>query len=215
MRKVTVLMAVALVALAGTAFAQTNQILHVSGNSWETGGFPPSDPGDGLSVVGILNSIEQPLVWDTANYSYTMYVRQLSAVGEVNIGGTRLAAYTGGLFTIYVDWLPSNHNYGTNPPNATVPSTFNDGISTYLDGYFTGFQLSFNDVTQSGSFSGTLNFTGGDVYNLLNATTGWTFGANLAGVSPTGYDLQVNGDVYLTVVGVEQQSWGGIKSLYR
>lgn len=215
MRKATVLTALVSLILAGTAFAQTNQILHVSGNSWETGGFPPSDPGDTMSLVGVLNAIEQPLVWDTANYSYTMYVRQLTAVGETTINGTRVASYTGGLFTIYVDWLPSNHNYGTNPPNGTVPSTFNDGISTYLDGYFTGFSLSFNDLTQSGSFSGSLNFTGGDVYNLLNATTGWTFGANLAGVSPTGYDLQINGDVYLTVVSVEEQSWGGIKSLYR
>jgi hypothetical protein len=216
MRKATVLMALISMILASTAFAQPlNQILHVSGNSWESGGFPPSNPGDTMSLVGILNSIEQPLVWDTANYSYTMYVRALTALGEINIGGTRLASYSGGLFTIYVDWLPSNHNYGINPPNLTVPSTFNDGISTYLDGYFTGFQLSFNDLTQSGSFSGSLNFTGGDVYNLLNATTGWTFGANLAGVSPTGYDLQMNGDVYLTVVSVEEQSWGGIKSLYR
>lgn len=215
MRKATVLMALASMALAGTAFAQTNQILHVSGNSWETGTFPPSDPGDVLNIVGILNDIEQPLVWDTANYSYTMYVRQLVALGETDVNGTRLASYSGGLFTIYVDWLPSNVDYGVNPPNATVPSTFNDGISTYLDGYFTGFSLTFNDATQNGSFSGTLNFTGGDVYNLLNATTGWTFGANLAGVSPTGYDLQVNGDVYLTVVGVQDESWGGIKSLYR
>ena len=215
MRKATVLMALGVIALGSTAFAQTNQILHVSGNSWETGGFPPSAPGDGFTLVGILNDIEEPLVWDTANYSYTMYVRQLTALGEIIINGTRLAQYSGGLFTIYVDWLPSNHNYGVNPPNATSPSTFSDGISTYLDGYFTSFSLSFNDVTQSGSFSGTLNFTGGDVYNLLNATTGWTFGANLAGVSPTGYDLQVNGDVYLTVVGVEQETWGGIKSLYR
>lgn len=215
MRKATVLMFLVAAAMIGSASAQTNQILHVSGNSWETGGFPPSDPGDALSVVGILNDIEQPLVWDTANYSYTMYVRQLTALGETLVNGTRLATYSGGLFTIYVDWLPSNHNYGTNPPNATSPGTFSDGISTYLDGYFTGFSLTFNDGTQSGSFSGTLNFTGGDVYGLLNATTGWTFGANLAGVSPTGYDLQVNGDVYLTVVGLEDETWGGIKALYR
>jgi hypothetical protein len=215
MRKVTVWMALFFVAVAGTAFAQTSQILHVSGQTWETGGFPPSNPGDGMNMVGVLNDIDYPLVWDTANYSYTMHVRQLTAIGEVNVGGSRLASYTGGLFSIYVDWLPSNHNYGVNPPNATSPGTFSDGISTYLDGYFTGFSLSFNDVTQSGSFSGTLNFTGGDVFPLLNATTGWTFGANLAGVSPTGYDLQVNGDVYLTVVGVEQETWGGIKALYR
>jgi hypothetical protein len=136
-------------------------------------------------------------------------------VGEVLISGTRLVGYTGGLFTIYVDWLPSNGNYGINPPNATSPSTFSDGISTYLDGFFSDFTLTYNDITQSGSFTGTLNFTGGDVYPLLSATNGWTFGANLAGVSPTGYDLQLNGDVFLTVVGVEEATWGGIKALYQ
>jgi hypothetical protein len=124
-------------------------------------------------------------------------------------------SYTGGLFTVYVDWLPSNGNYGINPPNATSPSTFTDGISTYLDGSFSDFTLTYNDITQSGSFVGSLNFSGGDVFPLLFATSGWTFGANLAGVSPTGYDLQVNGDVFLTVVSVEAKSFGGIKALYR
>jgi hypothetical protein len=75
--------------------------------------------------------------------------------------------------------------------------------------------MTFNNNTASGSFTGTLNFTGGDVYPLLTATNGWTFGANIAGTSPTGYDLQMNGDVYLAIVAVEPQSWGGVKNLYR
>ncbi|MGQ0721796.1 MAG: hypothetical protein ACT4PE_09520 [Candidatus Eiseniibacteriota bacterium] len=215
MKKVTTLLAVAALAVATNAFAQASQILHVSGHSFETGGFPPSNAGDQLQAVGDLNDIDVPLVWDTANYSYTFHVRQLVSVGEVNISGTRVVGYTGGLFTIYVDWLPSNGNYGVNPPNGTSPSTFSDGISTYLDGFFSDFTLTYNNITQSGSFTGTLNFTGGDVYPLLSATNGWTFGANLAGVSPTGYDLQMNGDVFLTVVGVEESTWGGIKALYQ
>lgn len=219
MKKVTTLALSLVFALAASASAQNEQILYLSGHAWEDdgpgGSFPPSNVGDVLNVVGILNDIEAPLVWDTANYSYTLHVRQLVSLGESVFGTTRVSSYSGGLFTIYVDWLPSNHDYGTNPPNATAPATFTDGISTYLDGYFTAFTMTFNTTTQAGSFNGQLAFTGGDVYPLLTATTGWTFGADVANVSPTGYDLQMNGDVYLQVVSVEPQSWGGVKNLYR
>jgi hypothetical protein len=215
MKKVTVFAVMALLALSANAFAGGEQLLHMSGNAWEDGGFPPSNPGDQFSAVGILNDIENPLVWDTGSYSYTWYVRGLVAVGETVIGTTHIADYTGGLFTIYVDLLPSNHQYGVNPPNATAPSTFSDGISTYLDGFFTDFTVTYNDATASGGFVGTLNLTGGDVFPLLSATDGWTFGSNIADVSPEGYDIELNGDVFLTVVSVEDESWGGIKSLYR
>ena len=216
MKKVTAFLSVAALLLATSAFAQSSQILHVSGHSWESGAFPPSNAGDEYHVVGDLNDIDVPLVWDTANYSYTFYVRSLISLGEVNSGGTRLVSYSGGLFTIYVDWLPSNGNYGNStPPNATSPSTFTDGISTYLDGSFVSFELAYDNLSQSGTFVGELNFTGGDVYSLLYTTTGWTFGGHIANASPNGYDLQVNGDVYLQVVGVEQASWGGIKALYQ
>ena len=218
MKKVTTLALMFVMAMAVSASA-TDQILHLSGHAWEDDGvagtFPPSNVGDVFNIVGVLNDIEAPLVWDTSNYSYTMYVRNLISLGESVFGTTHVAPFSGGLFTIYVDWLPSNANYGIQPPNATVPSTFTDGISTYLDGYFTAFTLTFNTATNAGSFTGDLNFTGGDVYPLLTATTGWTFGANLANVSPTGYDVQMNGDVYLQVVGVEPQTWSNIKNLYR
>jgi hypothetical protein len=219
MKKITTVLFVLMLFVAGTASAQPQQILHVSGHSWETGGFPTSDPFDILDVLFILNSIDEPLVWDTANYGYSGYISNLVSLGEVVFGTTHIASYSGGDFTIAVDFFPGSGGtaptYGTNPPNATAPSTFIDGISTYLDGYFTDFTVTFNTDSQSGSFTGMLNFTGGDVFPLLSAVEGWTFGANIAGVSPTGYDLQVNGDVYLAIVSVEEQSWGGIKSLYR
>jgi hypothetical protein len=214
MKKVTTLLLLLLAAVT-PAFAQET-ILHMSGNSFETGGFPPSNLGDELQAVGILNDIEAPLVWDTANYSYTWYVRDLSSLGEVIVGTTRVVTYGGGALTIYVDFLPSNHDYGTNPPNATSPSTFTDGFSTYLDGFFTDFTLTFNHATNTGNFVGTLTFTGGDVFPLLTDPDGWTFGSNIAGFGPTGYDLELNGDVYLQgPVSVEQESWGSIKGLYR
>jgi hypothetical protein len=215
MKKVTSLVLL-LAAMATTAFAQEQTILHMSGNSWETGAFPPSNVGDELQAVGILNDIEEPLVWDTENYSYTCYFRSLISAGEVIFGTTRVVTYGGGLLTIYVDNKPSNHDYGTFPPNLTSPSTFTDGFSVYLDGYFTDFTLTYDHSTSSGTFAGTLNFTGGDVYPLLSDPEGWTFGSNLAGFSPAGYDLEINGDVYLQgPVSVDAHSWGAIKGLYR
>lgn len=214
MKKATTVLLFLLAAVT-PAFAQET-ILHMSGNSFESGGFPPSNLGDELQAVGILNDIEAPLVWDTANYSYTWYVRELASLGEVIVGTTRVVTYGGGALTIYVDFLPSNHDYGVNPPNATSPSTFTDGFSTYLDGFFTDFTLTFNHATNTGNFVGTLTFTGGDVFPLLTDADGWTFGSNIAGFGPTGYDLELNGDVYLQgPVSVEPNSWGQIKGLYR
>jgi hypothetical protein len=217
MKKVTTTLAVLLALTATSAYAQVTQvILHLSGNSWETGGFPPSDLGDEFQAVGILNEIDDPLVWDTANYSYTWHVEDLTSIGEVVIGTTRVVTYGGGSLTIYVDFLPSNHDYGVNPPNATSPSTFTDGISTYLIGNFTDFTLTFNHATSTGSFVGTLNFTGGDVFPLLANPDGWTFGSDIAGFSPNGYDLQLNGEVGLeATISVEPSTWGAIKGLYR
>jgi hypothetical protein len=215
MKKVTILTTVLLLACAVSAFAQDDQILHMAGEAWEDGAFPPSESGDMFQALGVLTDIENPLVWDTETYVYTWYMRDLVSLGATVFGTTHMVSYSGGFLTIYIDWLPSNHDYGIDPPNATAPGTFTDGISTYLDGYFTSFNLTFNTVTANGSFSGQLNFTGGDVYELLNATDGWTFGSNIAGFSPQGYDLELNGDVFLQVVSVEEESWGGIKSLYR
>lgn len=218
MKKVTILALSLFVAFAGTALA-AEQILYLSGHAWEDDGvggtFPPSNVGDVLNIVGILNDIEAPLVWDTANYSYTMYLRDLVSLGEVVLNNVHYASYSGGLFTIYVDFLPSDHQYTPNPPNADVPFTFQNGISTYLDGFFNSFSMSLSDISGGGFFSGDLTFTGGDVFPLLTATTGWTFGGTLAGVSPAGYDVQLNGDVHLQVVSVENESWGAIKTLYR
>lgn len=214
MKKVTTLLLLLLTA-ATPAFAQET-ILHMSGNSWETGAFPPSNLGDIFEAVGILNDIEAPLVWDTENYSYTWNVKELTSLGEVIVGTTRVVTYGGGALTIYVDFLPSNHDYGVSPPNATSPSTFTDGFSTYLDGFFTDFTLTFNHATNTGNFVGTLTFTGGDVFPLLTDPEGWTFGSNIAGFGPTGYDLELNGDVYLQgPVSIEPNSWGSIKGLYR
>lgn len=212
----TILASLALASLiAGPASAQ-QAIIRVSGEAWETGAYPPSIPGDQLQAVGIVNDIVAPLFWQPNLHSYTFYMRNLISLGEVIFGTTHVVTYSGGQLTFYRDSLPSNADYGINPPNATSPSTFTDGDAIYLDGMFTDFTLVFNTATSAGSFSGTLNFTGGIVFPHLIDPNGWTFGSDIAGLSPQGYDLELNGDVYTDgPIAIEPQSWGNIKSLYR
>jgi len=206
-----------LMSFAGAAPVNADTtILYTAGNAWETGGFPTSDPGDELQAVGILTDIRLPLVWNTSLYSYTWFIRDLVSTGETLNGTTHIATYSGGLITFYVDTKPSNHDYGVNPPSATVPSTFTDGISTYLEGSFDDFTLTWNEATAQGGFTGTITFTGGDVFGLLSSPTGWTFGANIGGFSPEGYDLEVNGQVFVEgPSATDASSWGAIKGLYR
>ncbi|MFN8178488.1 MAG: hypothetical protein U0167_11175 [bacterium] len=212
----TILAGLALASLIAAPAGAQQAIIRVSGHAWETGGYPPSVVGDQLQAVGIVNEIVAPLYWQPAIHSYTFYTRSLSSLGEAIFGTTHVVTYGGGLLTLYRDSLPSNADYGVNPPNATSPATFTDGDAIYLDGYFTDFTLVYNTLTLSGSFSGTLNFTGGIVFPHLTDPNGWTFGSNLSGQSPVGYDLQLNGDIYTDgPIAIEPQSWGGLKSLYR
>jgi len=201
--------------IVAPAMAQQS-VIEISGHSWETGAFPPSNPGDEFQAVGIVNDVLAPLFWQPTIYSYTFYMRGLISIGETVFGNTRIVSYNGGLFTIYRDGLPSNHDYGINPPNATSPSTFTDFNALYLDGFFTDFTLTFNNTTGSGSFTGTLNFTGGVVYPHLTDPNGWTLGSDIRGFSPQGYDLELNGAVYTNgPISVDGTSWGNVKSLYR
>jgi hypothetical protein len=205
---------VALVIAAPAAAEQS--AINLSGHGWETGGFPPSLPGDELEAVGIVNAIRPPLFWSPDIYAYTWHLHGLVSQGESVNGTTRIVLYTGGEFAIHVDWAPSNHEYGSFPPNSTSPSTFTDGHGVYLHGNIEGLTLTYNSTTASGSFVGDVVFTDGNAYPQLMAPDGWAVGADVSDTSPDGYDLQVNGRVYVDgPLGVEAETWGALKALYR
>jgi hypothetical protein len=202
------------VAPAGASAA--GNIIHLSGFVWEDGGFPKSVFGDELQGVGLITHVVAPLYWSPTSRSYTWYMRQLFSLGTSVYGTTQVVEYSGGLLTIYVDTLPSNHDYGILPPNATSPSTFTDGFAVYLDGYFTDFTLTYDSVTSSGSFLGSLVFTAGNVFPQLESPEGWTLGSDLGGIAPLGYDLSVNGSIHVAgPLGLRPSSWGAVKGLYR
>jgi hypothetical protein len=220
MRK-THLLTVAMALLANTALAQ-NAIIDYQGYAWETGGFPPSNSGDVLSVVGIVDAIDPRFGVNFSLEEVTLYASNLVSGGQVDLGGGLLSiSYSGGNLDLYRD-PAKNHDYGVNPANATAPSTFVDG-ALFLGGTFSSFFLFLDTTTGSGAYEGNVAFTSGSGLATLNQiqANGYTFGGVLnsaaaGGNVPAGYDLQVDGTIEVEViVGVEQKSWGAVKRLYQ
>jgi len=221
MKKTSLLVVAAALLSAGVAQAQ-NALIDYQGYAWETGGFPPSNAGDELKFVGVVDALDARFGVNLGTDEVTIYVHSLLSTGQVDIGGgVLMIAYSGGDIELYQDGTP-DHDYGTGPPNPTAPPTFVDG-APFLIGTLSDFFLFFDPSTGSGAYEGNCDFTSGSglaTLMQLNAS-GYTFGGVLdngasGGNVPAGYDLQVDGVIEVEViVGVEESSWGAVKDLYR
>jgi hypothetical protein len=220
MKKYLLLPAALAVLLAGPAPAQ-NALIDYQGYAWETNAFPPSDAGDVLSFVGVVDDLDARFGINLALDEVTLHVTDLVSTGQMLSGGVITVAYTGGTINLYRD--PSrDHDYGVNPPNATAPPTFVNG-TLFLGGTLNDFFMFYDLATGTGAYEGHIAFTSGSgltTLNLLNAN-GYTFGGTLSSAAsggnvPQGYDLQVDGVIEVEVrVGVEPSSWSHIKEMYR
>jgi hypothetical protein len=217
MKKTIPFMAMVLVlAFAMPTFGQVAAIDYY-GYAWETGGFPPSEPGDDLVLVGVGDWADPMFGVDLGNEEITFYMSALTSTGGVDVGGgTLMINYVGGFLEIYRD--PSqNAAWGINPPNPTAPSTFVDGTLF--------FQGSFNTMTVflnpggDGAFEGTLDGIGGTMIDDICSDCVYTYGGNFTPPSgaqiPDGYDLQVDGVFEIDrAVSTETSSWGSVKALF-
>jgi hypothetical protein len=215
------IVAASALAIAASASAQ-NALIDFQGYAYETGGFPVSNALDQLSIVGVVDDLDARFGVNLLADEVTLYVTSLISNGQVDIGGGILnIAYTGGSIELHRD--PSkDHDYGTNPPNATAPSTFVNG-PLFLGGTLNSFFMYYDPSTGSGAYEGNATFNSGSgltTLNQLNAN-GYTFGGTLSNATaggnvPAGYDLQVDGVIEVEViVGVQPKSWSGIKEMYR
>jgi hypothetical protein len=231
------------VAVPVSAFAQTGTVIDwgPACYAYETGynaTTHKSAPGSVMTIVGVINGFLGPLGAidpNTAGTEYTFVISGLTA----NPAGTTVSAggtlsvfstiYNNGTITIW-QGSPRNANFGTNPPNGTVPSTFNDG-ALFLSGSIP--QLTVN-VTR---FNSTGNWLSGNADSGDPANCLWTGGSAIGLVSsalnpcpfrltggwdmkPTdvlaGYVSQFDGKIDLNCpTPATPSTWGSIKSQYR
>lgn len=178
------------------------------------------DPGNTYEVLATVPQLGAPLVFNLGANQYTVVITGLTSVGKLPLGTYDVITYAGGSVNVYEDAIGGGTaaNYGVNPANATAPSTFVDGTSI-LVGTLSSFQVVYDNATRTGSFEGTLTFTGGSQIGNFptNQRSGWTF-AGVTGnspITPTGYLHQVDGSIYLdNPVATEVTTWGSIKAQY-
>jgi hypothetical protein len=230
------------VAVPVSAFAQTGTVIDWGPLSyaWETGynaTTHKSAAGSQLSAVGVINGLLGPLSADdpnTAGTEYTYYLSGLTTAAgtSVTVGGSLSVyqtVYTGGTIVIYKG-SPRNADFGTNPPNATVPSTFIDG-ALYLSGTIPSFTTTVTRLNSTGAYvNGSADsgdpangaWTGGSALPRLTVngvacpwrlTGGWDMKPSDV---LTGYVSQYDGKIDINCPTATQPStWGKIKSTYR
>ena len=230
------------------AFAQTGTIADWGPNSyaWESSYGSPtayvSNPGSQLNAVGIVDDFAGPLAVlepIPAGQEYTYWMTNLISGGTTITPGSFANTYrtvytTGGPIApnIVLYTSPTNAAFGTNPPNATVPSTFVDG-TLVLSGSFQQLTVTFirrnsDQVVLSGNAdSGTPSvangvFNGGSALPLVSTngqpcpfrvTGGWLA---RAGAFPAGYSAHFDGKIDIDCPTTASPStWGRVKESYR
>jgi hypothetical protein len=179
------------------------------------------EAGSSYVGVGFVPFLFAPLVADTASNQYTYYISGLTPVSTQMFGTFLVVDYGTGSMSIYEDSKATGTpaDYGANPPNGVTPSTFVDG-TPYLLSTVNNFQFVFNTANGSGSYEGTLNFTGGSQIGNFptNQRSGWQFAGSSGNALnvPPGYYHQIVGQAFLgEALATRHTTWGALKSLYR
>lgn len=226
--------AVTTVALAVPAFAVGPVLDWDPAYFYMAGATPLSLPAGGtMRGVGTVSAFGPPLAALNASmpaFEYTFIIEGLVANPTQTFGPIATQFYTtsfnGGTIQVFEDPSP-DAVFAPFPPNAQVPSTFNDAGLPILTGTFTRFVVATNNFTtfQVGNIEGDINWTGGTLIEQFRGGGGaicpglFTGGAtwNTApGIGIPGYLFRHDGKIDLQCpVPTRQDTWGRLKQLYR
>jgi hypothetical protein len=214
MRLLFPLLCVCLLLLPSISPAQEQFV--INGYSYFT---PPEGVGTVTTVVAFLdppNGFTYPVTLDFVNNEYTFYFQ--SAIATVTPGPvTTEYNYAAAQFYIYED-ATKNGNFGINPPNATSPSTFQDG-TVVLTGTISNLRRTdYNMPFPEPFFLAECTFTGGTKFGELVQGNNWNWHGGLSS-NPVfvlqGYRHRwASKIVFAGPLPAEQTTWGNIKALY-
>jgi hypothetical protein len=229
MMRVALLLLLALSLFPLPASAQHNcYLLGFTGYDYESPNFDLATylaPGDGYKALGFVTDfgpLLTPLV-DPVGKEYTFYLYDLT-VQDYFFDGTLLEVVFAnpGRCRYYQDSRTTGTPavYGINPPNATAPATFTDGM-VILGGAIQNMVLDYDFSLNQGSFAGDFVIDEGAFLGAIpvEKRTGWTI-SGLVGrpneTVPVGYDHQLSGETYIPgPTPTTNKTWGALKALYR
>ena len=196
------------------AYAQIGAIDYI-GYGWETNSLAKV-AGDELHFVGVADYLDPIFEVDLGVDELTFHVFGLVSAGDVDLGGFTMVNYIGGYMEIYQD-SSKNADWGINPPNLTVPSTFSDG-TLFFSGVFTDMVM-FIGPEGNGTYEGNLNGIAGTMIDSSCTGCVYTWGGAFWGASGAqlieGYSLQVDGMLEVdAAVATDVTTWGSVKAIY-
>lgn len=195
MRRITTLASALVLAPLATAFGTTLDYQGYGFTTGEAGGYAA---GSVLSIPVIVDATSASLPLDPGSEEITGWITGLISNGPSDGGdGVQFITFSTGRIEFYRD-AQRDHDFGTLPPNTTVPSSFTNG-TLCLAGDLTDFALFLETESQSGAFEGNVTFDSGSCLAELQAirAEGFTFGGVLSravtGSIPAGYLFAADG----------------------
>ena len=201
---------------------------------WQAGATPTNMPAGGvMHFVGTVSVFGPPLDFLNATMPATEYTFSgdgLVSLGTITFGppATQIysTSYTGGTIQVFADPTP-DAVFAPFPPNAQVPSTFENDPPPILVGSFTRYVVTTNNFTafQTGNIDGDINWTGGTLIDKMRGPSGaicpglFTGGItwNTApGIGIPGYLFRHDGKIDLQCpTPTRKSTWGVLKQLYK
>jgi hypothetical protein len=220
MRKMLIVLSLVLLLPCVLAAQEEQEWIAIYGHTYFT---PPEMVGTVTTVVAFLEppaGFSYPFSVDFGAYEYTFYF-QSTITSVVPDMFTTEITYADAEFYIYED--PSeNGDYGVNPPNATSPSTFQDGTLILQGTFFNILRSDDNFGFVEPTIVADCVFTGGTKFGELIQGGDWVMHGGLSTDPfstniPTGYQQAWITKIFYTgdPVSVQSSTWGCIKSLFR
>lgn len=198
--------------MALAAVLTTSSVHAVDPPNFDFYGFAsvPTIVGGTLTLRSVLTNngvVPTPILLDFAINQYTLVV-----TGTATSIGAVVSTYNPATIQMYQDPIG-----GGTAADYLVPGTFTDG-TLILSGSFDGNLIRNRFTATLGNFVGKVDFSGGTRLGDLATPQDWPFAGgwsrSVANI-PAGYHENWDGKIDLAAVAVDDNTWGGVKGLFR
>jgi len=203
--RVIALMLLPIALLLSPRSARANAVLDFQGYAWWEPGAPPATPGARCSIVFRADRLAEVIGIALDDEEVTGYATALVLVSVTDVlPGVRRYDFSSGEFSLFHD-PARNHDFGIDPPNATVPATFVDG-ALCTKGLLQNVVFFEETATETGAFEASLYPDSGCLHAVHTPETGealTVFGAtlrNIYGSLPHGYSYSIDGTILYEIL---------------
>jgi hypothetical protein len=213
MRPSRVTCLILLLACLPSAAQQPNSLAGFQGYGWTAGAVVPDSLHPDFQFAGIADDVIPDAGIDLRMEEVTLVVDAGTWVSNRDEPPhIKIVGFRDGWLEFWRD-PAKNHDYGSDPPNATMPSTFVDG-TLLLRVALNEFWLYLDLQPGIGAFDAMGTVTEGlPLLGLRRVMLGGVLSAG--GEARAGYTMRIDGTLEPYRLAAAPRTWGAVKGLYR